>query len=103
MRRFRDFARGAGRIVVLGLTAFALAAGQAFADPPEKPEDAWRKAAPLLEKVERESLAAVGEQVKAVDQVFDEARKGAYPFAEDILGMQGKAIYAYSASGAERV
>jgi hypothetical protein len=51
---------------------------------------AWERIVPRLEKADQESAAAIDREVAKLDVFFGERKRGARPFAEEILGLGAK-------------
>jgi hypothetical protein len=53
-------------------------------------ERTWEKVAPRLEQSKGDSRAAITRRLKQVTSYFDERKSGARPFAQAVLGVDGK-------------
>ncbi len=95
-----------GALLLLALAAGYLsevpAAAQTAADSPPPaaanvpaarktdPRDAWAAVAARLDQADRESAESVESQLARVNEFFTERKQGARPFAEAVLGTEGK-------------
>src|ERR1035437_2288877 len=64
---------------------------QATGKKPSEPDDIWTAAAPRLNRALRESNDAMTARIAKLDEFFAERKEGARPFAEAVLGLEGKA------------
>ena len=57
---------------------------------------AWTKIEPRLAAADREAAATIEEETRALGEFFDGRRDGIKPFAEAVLSLKGKWVYAKS-------
>ena len=64
-----------------------------------EPRDAWAAVTSRLERADREADRAIAVRVAALDAFFAERKRGARPFAREILGLRHKLAHADALAG----